>query len=87
MINWWDTRFFFLSFKTVFKIDQYAFGLVVGSINLVKIRVQYCSFDFSIVALGASVCFEIFEITEYLRYFENNISWQNSFSVLALLFC
>ena len=31
MINWWNTSY-------VFNIDQYAFGFVVGSINLVEIR-------------------------------------------------
>ena len=28
----------FLLFKNVFNIDQYAFGLILGSINLVEIR-------------------------------------------------
>ena len=31
MINWWNTSY-------IFSIDQYAFGFVVGSINLVEIR-------------------------------------------------
>ena len=42
---------------------------------------------FQLWQLGDSVCTGIFEITEYLCYFGDNISWQYSCLVLNLLFC
>ena len=86
MINLWDTRYFLL-FKIVFKIDHNAFGLIVGSLIYSRFEYNTVLLIFQLWQLGASLCFEIFEITEYLCYFENNTAWQNSFSVLALLFC
>ena len=39
IITYWWNGSYFLLFKNVFNIDQYAFGLVAGSINLFEIRV------------------------------------------------
>ena len=49
MINWLNTRFFFL-FKNVPTIVQHVLRLIAGSINFFEFREKNCSFDFSIVA-------------------------------------
>ena len=37
MINWWNAKYFLL-FRNIFNIDQYASDLLAGSINLFEIR-------------------------------------------------
>ena len=82
IMNWWNTRYFFV----IWNCFQY-WPVCLCALTYLRFENKTVLLIFQWWQLGDSVYFEIFDITEYLCCFGNNTSWQNSLSLLTLLFC